>query len=179
MSRKEVRAEINTLRAELNSWLNTTLSILKTNLVEQSKLAPYTHTLYRGSRRGALDGAKSATACTTSLRVAYKIILVDFNLVVSTLTVKLTAKFKSPPNFPAMQYVCYRLYTQIFHMQVWESVLAQVTLNSFWGKWTLYRIVLLPTMQATEVSYHQQPMITQDRQYCHIYIVMSLADEFQ
>ena len=94
MSRKEVRAEINTLRAELNSWLNTTLSILKTNLVEQSKLAPYTHTLYRGplgSRRGALDGAKSATTCTTSLRIAYEIILAIFNLAVSTLTVK-------PPN---------------------------------------------------------------------------------
>ena len=68
-----------------------------------------------------------------------------------------------------MRYVCYRLYTLIFHMQVWESVLAQVTLNNFWEKWTLYRIALLPTMQATKVSYYQQPMITQGSQCCHIY----------
>ena len=40
-------------------------------------------------RRGALDRAKSTTACIMSLRVACKIILVDFNLAVSTLTAKL------------------------------------------------------------------------------------------
>ena len=34
------------------------------------------------------DGAKSTTACTTSLCVEYKIILPDFNLAVSTLTAK-------------------------------------------------------------------------------------------
>ena len=44
MSRTELRDEINILRDELNSWLNTSLSNLKTNLIEQSKLC--THTLY-------------------------------------------------------------------------------------------------------------------------------------
>ena len=36
-----------------------------------------------------LDKAKSTTACATSLRVVYEIILVDLNLAVSTLTTKL------------------------------------------------------------------------------------------
>ena len=43
------------------------------------------------SRRRVPGGAKSATACITSLRVAGEIILADFNLTVSTLTAK-------PPN---------------------------------------------------------------------------------
>ena len=37
---------------------------------------------------GALDGAKSATACIMSLWLAYEILLADFNLAVSTPTAK-------------------------------------------------------------------------------------------
>ena len=55
------------------------------------------------SRRWMPGGAKSATTYITSLHVAGKIILTDFNLVVSTLTVKL-AKFNSLSNFLAIQY---------------------------------------------------------------------------
>ena len=43
------------------------------------------------SSRGAPGGMKSVIACIVSLRVAGKIILANFNLAVSTLTVK-------PPN---------------------------------------------------------------------------------
>ena len=46
--------------------------------------------------RGELDGAKSATACNTSLSVVYEKTLADFDLAVSTPTAKL-------PNFPAIQ----------------------------------------------------------------------------
>ena len=50
---------------------------------------------------GALNGAKSATACITSLRIAYEIILADFNLAVSTLAAK-------PPNL--IPHQIFRLY---------------------------------------------------------------------
>ena len=57
-------------------------------------------------RKGALGGAKSATACT-SLRVAgagaAEIILGDFNSAVSTPTAKLP-NLNPPPNFPAIRY---------------------------------------------------------------------------
>ena len=53
-------------------------------------------------RRGAPDRAKGATACIMSLRIMCEIILVDFNLVVSTSTAK--PKFNSPSNFLAIRY---------------------------------------------------------------------------
>ena len=43
----------------------------------------------------------------------------------------------------------------LFYTQVWDSVLAQLTLNSSGRKWTEYKTVSLPTMQAVKVSqYH-------------------------
>ena len=54
------------------------------------------------SCRGAPGGAKSATACITSLRaLQVKIILADFNLAVSTQTTK-------PPNLIPRQF--FQLY---------------------------------------------------------------------
>ena len=47
------------------------------------------------SHRGAPGGTKSATACITSLHIAGKNSLVDFNLAVPTQT----AKFNSPSIF--------------------------------------------------------------------------------
>ena len=44
VSREEFRAEVNTLKEELNSWLSATISMLKTNLINQGKLPPHTHT---------------------------------------------------------------------------------------------------------------------------------------
>ena len=59
------------------------------------------------SRRGTPGGAKSATACITSLRTLQaEIILVDFNLAVSTQTAK-------PPNLIPRQI--FRLYGTYIH----------------------------------------------------------------
>ena len=86
------------------------------------------------SCRGVLGGAKSATACITSLRVAGKIILADFNLAVSTLTAKLP-NFNSPSNFPAIRYIphigktdlvqllCSNNYKQVIKTQSYTSTL--------------------------------------------------------
>ena len=58
------------------------------------------------SRRGAPGGAKSATVCITSLReLQAKIILVDFNLAVSTQTAKL-------PNL--IPHQIFRLYSMLW-----------------------------------------------------------------
>ena len=59
--------------------------------------------------RGALDRAKSATACITSLHIACKIILADFNSAVSIPTA-IAAKFNSPSNFPAIKYSIQKIY---------------------------------------------------------------------
>ena len=40
----------------------------------------------------------------------------------------------------------------LFYTQVWDSVLVQLTLNSSGKKWTEYKTVLLPTMQAVKVN---------------------------
>ena len=42
-----------------------------------------------------------------------------------------------------------------FYTQVWDSVLAQPTLNSSGKKWTEYKTVLQPTMQAVKVQVMQ------------------------
>ena len=43
----------------------------------------------------------------------------------------------------------------MFYTQVWDSVLAQPTLNNSGKKWTEYKTVLQPTMLAVKVSSYQ------------------------
>ena len=59
------------------------------------------------SRRGAPGGAKSATACITSLHIVGENNLADFNSAVSTPTAK-------PPNLILRQN--FRLYTTLYFM---------------------------------------------------------------
>ena len=70
------------------SYLNKAVSSQEVKRAACQRRASYIYSRIQPTR-GALGRAKSATACITSLQIVHKIILADFNLVVSTLTSKL------------------------------------------------------------------------------------------